>query len=100
MKDTDPRFNLFPFEQMNAPGSSSEPEWTRTIPNSTICNYFYVIFFVVAAFAGIAVVLDLFVAVNKPKLGLGLLLRSVPSLALAVVNALFLYIICARSLLK
>lgn len=85
---------------MNAPGSSAEPSWTRDIPNSTICSYFYVIFFVVAAFAGIAVLLDVYVAISRPKLGLSLLLRSVPPMALGVVNALFLYIICARSLLK
>lgn len=78
----------------------NEPDWTKSISNETVCSYFYVMFFIVAAFAAIAVGLDLMVAFKKPSVGLGLLLRSAPALVLAILNALFLYIICARSLLK
>jgi hypothetical protein len=78
----------------------TEPDWTKSISNETVCSYFYILFFVVSAFAAIAVGLDIMVAVKKPAVGLGLLLRSAPTLILAILNSLFFYIICARSLLK
>lgn len=80
--------------------TKKEPEFTKTISNETVCSYFYVMFFIVAAFAGIAVAMDLFVMVKKPALGARLLLRSAPALVIAVLNALFLYIVCQRALLK
>lgn len=80
--------------------TKKEPEFTKTISNETVCSYFYVMFFIVAAFAGIAVAMDLFVMAKKPALGARLLLRSAPALVIAVLNALFLYIVCQRALLK
>lgn len=77
-----------------------EADFTKTISNETVCTYFYVMFFIVAAIAGIAVLADLYVMTKKPALGLQLLLRTAPTLLIAVLNALFVYIICARSLLK
>jgi hypothetical protein len=79
---------------------SKEADFTKSISNETVCTYFYVMFFIVAGIAGIAVVLDLVVMAKKPALGLQLLLRTTPTLLIAVLNALFLYIICSRSLLK
>lgn len=77
-----------------------EADFTKTFSNETVCTYFYVMFFIVAAFAGVAVLADLYVMIKKPALGLQLLLRTAPTLLIAVLNALFVYIICARSLLK
>lgn len=80
--------------------SSSEPEWTKGIPTETICQYFYVLFFIVAVYAGIVLLVDVYLVVKAPRLGWGTTLRTLPVLAIAVANALFLYLLCARSLLK
>ena len=79
---------------------AQEPSWTKSISNETICTYFYVMFFLIAALAGLGVLVDLMVLVQKPKIGGMMLLRSLPGFAIAILQALFLYIICARSLLK
>ncbi len=80
--------------------SKAEGELTKGISNETICQYFYVVFFVVAVLAGIAVAMDLWVMTKRPAVGLSMLLRSAPVLILSVMNSLFLYILCARTLLK
>lgn len=77
-----------------------EADWTKNIPSESVTFYFYVMFFIAAAFAGIAVLMDVYLMTKKFKLGLYLLLRSAPALILACVNALFLYIVSARALLK
>ncbi len=80
--------------------SKAEGELTKGISNETICQYFYVVFFIVAVLAGIAVAMDLWVMTKRPGVGLAMLLRSAPVLILSVMNSLFLYILCARTLLK
>ncbi len=79
---------------------SGEVEWTKGIKTETVCQYFYVLFFLIAVYAGIVVLVDLYLVVKAPRVGWGAVLRTVPMLALAVANTLFLYILCARSLLK
>ena len=80
--------------------SKHETEWTRAISNETLCQYFYFIFFITAVVAALVVSMDLFLMLKRPSLGLSMLLRSAPVLILSVLNALFLYILCARTLLK
>lgn len=80
--------------------SKSEGDFTKGISNETVCQYFYWVFFVVAILAAIAVAMDLWVMTKKPAVGLAMLLRSAPVLILSVMNSLFLYILCARTLLK
>ena len=78
-----------------------EPDWMKAIPSSSICQYFFVIFALVAAMAAIVVIQDVFVIVaSRGKNGWSLLLRAVIAFILPVVNALFLYILCSRSLLE
>ncbi len=72
-----------------------ESEATKKISDETICNYFYIMFVVVAVLAGIALLGDLYTIARVPRMGLWILLRSLPVLALAVLNALF-----TRALLK
>jgi hypothetical protein len=82
---------------------SDAPKETKpmqSISNETVCLYFYYVFLVVAIMAGLTVAADLYIALGKPRVGLGLLLRSAPVLILSVVNALFMYILCTRTLLK
>jgi hypothetical protein len=79
---------------------STEVEWTKGIKTETVCQYFYVLFFIIAVYAGIVLLADLYLLVKVPKIGWTTTLRTLPVLALAVANTLFLYILCARSLLK
>lgn len=71
----------------------------KQIPNSNVCYYFYVMFAIVAVFAGVIVLTDVYTLL-RGKLGIMALLRSIISFVIPVVNALFLYILCARSLLE
>lgn len=78
-----------------------EPEWTKSISSNTVCSYFYILFFLVAVGAGLVVVADLAYIVGSGfRRGYMLLLRSLLMLAIPVLNALFLYVLCARSLLE
>jgi hypothetical protein len=78
-----------------------EPDWMKAIPSSSICQYFFVIFALVAGMAALVVVQDVLVIVStRGKKGWGFLLRAMIAFILPVVNALFLYILCSRSLLE
>ena len=78
----------------------TEADWTKGIKSETVCQYFYVLFFIIAVYAGLLVLFDVYLAVTYPKVGWTAAVRTLPVLAIAVTNALFLYILCARSLLK
>jgi hypothetical protein len=77
-----------------------ETDFTKGISNETVCNYFYAVFFVVAVLAAVSVGTDVLLMTKRPAVGFSMLLRSVPVLILSITNALFLYILCARTLLK
>lgn len=80
---------------------SGEPAWMKSITSSNICRYFYIMFGLVALLAGFVVLSDLYIIVaSKGRTGWGLLIRSVLAFAIPVINALFLYILCARSILS
>ena len=85
-----------------SPVEKMEPEWTKQIPSSAVCNFYY-IFYVVYAVAAVFVVIatvGILLTVKMPK---GMMfatgLQSLFAFGLAAVNALFLYLICDRSLL-
>ena len=81
--------------------ASVEPEWMQNIPSAVICQYFFVIFVLVAVLASLVVASDVMRLLSpKNKGGVFSLVRSLVMLALPVVNALFLYILCSRSLLE
>jgi preprotein translocase subunit SecE len=79
---------------------TKETSWTHSISNETLCQYFYYVFFVTAVLAAIAVGMDVLLMFKRPALGVSMLIRSAPVLILSVLNSLFLYILCARTLLK
>ena len=80
---------------------SSEPNWMKSITSANVCKYFYLMFGFVALLAGFVVLSDVFVIVSsKGRTGWGLLVRSVLAFAIPVINALFLYILCSRSILS
>ena len=73
----------------------------QSIPSAAICQYFFVMFGLIAVLAGIVVLGDLVLILkSRGRSGWGLLVRSVLAFALPFVNALFLYILCSRSLLE
>jgi len=80
---------------------SLEPEWMKQIPSVVICQFFFLMFVLVAALAGLVVLQDLFIIIgSKGKTGWSFLLRAIIAFSIPVVNALFLYILCTRSLLE
>jgi hypothetical protein len=80
---------------------SIEPDWMKSISSTVICQYFFLMFALVAALAGLVVVQDVLVIIStRGKKGWSWLLRAVVAFILPVVNALFLYILCSRSLLE
>ena len=78
----------------------SESDISKGISNETICQYFYFLFIISAVMAGIVLVADIYVLASNPKAGFMLLLRSAPTVVLAVLNSLFLYVLCSRTLLR
>lgn len=80
--------------------TSKEADWTKAIKTETVCQYFYTLFFIIAVYAGIVLLMDVYLIMKAPKLGWMTALRTLPLMALAVANGLFLYVLCARSLLK
>jgi hypothetical protein len=80
---------------------SSEPAWMKSITSANVCRYFYLMFGLVAVLAGFVVVSDVYVILSsKGRTGWGLLVRSVLAFVIPVINALFLYILCSRSILS
>lgn len=80
---------------------ATEPNWMKSISNNSICFYFYIVFLLVAAGAGVVLLTDLVIVFTSGgRKGLMLLFRSMLMLAVPLVNAMFLYILCSRSLLE
>jgi hypothetical protein len=50
--------------------------------------------------AGIVILVDIWTLGGKPRALFLSLLRVLPTFAVAIVNSLFLYLLCSRSLLK
>jgi hypothetical protein len=79
----------------------AEPEWTKRISNRVVCGYYYLLFLINAIIAVFSVLFLIGVVpfLNLPK---GMMISNgfmgILVLALAVVNSLFLYLVCDRSL--
>jgi hypothetical protein len=80
--------------------SKTEAQLTQGISNETICGYFYIMFLVVVVLSIFVVGVDVYVMTKRPATGFSMLLRSAPTLLIALVNTLFMYTLCARTLLK
>ena len=78
-----------------------EPEWTKSIPDATVCNFYYFFFVFYAVIAVITLLGTLGVLFNA-KLPKGLMLAygfsNLIVLLLAGTSALFFYLICDRAL--
>lgn len=77
-----------------------EPEWTKAIPNETICQYYQVLFYFTVVAVLVVLVVDLYAISLRPRMWLVVLLRSLPVLVVSLMSSLFLFILCSRTLLK
>ena len=80
----------------------AEPEWTKSISSNAVCTYYYILFIANAVIAALTL-LVVFGVLPFMRLPKGVLISnsimSILLLALAVVNSLFLYLLCDRALL-
>jgi hypothetical protein len=80
-----------------------EPEFTKQIPSSTVCNFFYIFFVVYAVLAVLSLIATVGLFGMAKKLGAAGVASGVGymfMMALAGTQALFFYLICDRALLK
>lgn len=78
-----------------------EPEWTKQIPSSSICNFFYFFFVVYAVIFVLAVVTVIGTAMSiktSPML-VPLLANGILTTVIGGTMMLFNYLICDRALL-
>jgi hypothetical protein len=83
---------------------SPEQEWSKKIPSGLICQWYYAFFIINAVIAALAISAFVFTVIASPKsvfkfqtlLHLFTLLLTS---GIGVVNTLFFYLICSRSLL-
>lgn len=79
-----------------------EPEWMRSIPSTTICNFFYAFYVVYVFLFLIAVVSAVMALFNMKKFGLMGVLLVVQGLVVSGIAGtmmLFNYLVCDRALL-
>ncbi len=80
---------------------SKEPDWTKNIKSSTVCNFFYGFFWVYAAL-GVIALIGMLTVVFTVKMPRGLLFSSIFTnvlvMAISATMALFHYLVCARAL--
>jgi ABC-type phosphate/phosphonate transport system permease subunit len=75
-----------------------ESEITKSVSNETVSTYYYVMFIIALAATGVLVLSELYIMLSSPRRGLMMLLRTLPTIVLAVLNSMFLYILSARAL--
>lgn len=80
-----------------------EPEWTKSIPNETVCNYYYYLSVAILIIGGVNIAFLAYFVVTNVKLR-GILLVTLVSqilmLAIAYYIYLFAYLTCTRSLVE
>ena len=79
----------------------SAPKWTNKIPNAVVCNYFYVFFMIFAVWAALSLVGGIWIfSSTKMSLGMlvGFIFNILLSFGISATSALFLYLICERTL--
>jgi hypothetical protein len=81
--------------------SSSSPDWTDAIADSTLCGYFYVFFVIFSVLAGLSVLSAIYMFATTKITGglvLAVLLAKLINFGISATAALFLYLICERAL--
>ena len=75
-----------------------ESEITKNVSNETVSSYLYVMFIVSLIATGVLILSEVYIMMSSPKRGLTLLLRSLPTIVIAVMNSMSFYIISTRAL--
>jgi hypothetical protein len=81
--------------------SSSAPEWTKAIADSTLCGYFYVFFIIFSVLAGLSVLSAIYMFATTKITGglvLAVLFAKLINFGISATAALFAYLICERAL--
>jgi hypothetical protein len=78
------------------------PKWTESVSSETICTYYYVMFILACVVVGIAVLGLVGILFSKMPymLKLSSSINVLVSGGIAVLGAMFLYIMCDRALLS
>jgi hypothetical protein len=81
--------------------SHNPPDWTDSITNNTLCEYFHIFFIIFSVFAGISLLGGIWIFASS-KMSIGQLFVVILNIALSfgisATSALFLYLICERAL--
>jgi hypothetical protein len=75
-----------------------ESDITKNVSNDVVSTYYYVMFIIALVATGILVLAELYIMTSSPKRGFMMLLRTLPTIVLGVLNAMFLYILSVRAL--
>jgi hypothetical protein len=77
------------------------PQWTDSISNSTLCDYFYIFFVIFSVWAGLSLLAGIWVfSTSKMTIGMlmAVIINIILSFGISATSALFLYLICERAL--
>jgi hypothetical protein len=90
--------NISNFSDYSAPSvEGMEPQWTKQISSSTVCDWFYIFFI----FNAIFVALLVFTLFSGLKGNIrSRLIQVLPAAIVGSINVLFWYLMCDRALLK
>jgi hypothetical protein len=78
-----------------------EPTWTKQIPSSTICNWYYLLFVINVVVFALLIISIVILAVSRGTKGGAFIVQFLTNLVLAVfagTNSLFYYLMCDRAL--
>ncbi len=75
-----------------------ESNITKSVSNDVVSGYFYVMFIIALIATGILVLTELYVLATSPRRGLAMIIRTAPTIVLAVLNSMCLYILSVRAL--
>jgi hypothetical protein len=79
-----------------------EPNWTKSIPSETICNFFYFFFVVYAVIFTLSILMTIGVLTStklRGTLGLALGMQALLTTFIGGTMMLFYYLVCDRALL-
>ena len=80
-----------------------EDAWMKSIPNKTVCDFYYVLFWIRVFAALVIVMLMVFTVMNQKKMQPVVFLTAIVTqaglLTITLLDTLFNYLICDRALL-
>jgi hypothetical protein len=77
------------------------PKFTEKISDNTLCNYFYIFFVIFSVWAGLSLVAGIYLFSTtkfSASMLFALIVNVLLSFGISATSALFLYLICERSL--